>query len=369
MGFYAVFVCRTISLHNFFYVNFLTEICELSHGDDFAETPDSDNAQLYTTRNLCGEHLEGRPFMKRNILARIAAVLTIVTIASACGLSSTLAKYTTGVTAREAARTAKFGVLLSVSGNSAFASEYKVEDPSVAAVASGMKFSVKSKDDAKVVAPGTCSDDISGSLLYSISGKPEVAVRLDVSFTGVKEIFVAKGTVIPDYTKAPKQVEIDVEGTPTLVNVYGTYEVEEDYYPVVFDLSQISDASGIYAEPVVLAAGTLDELKSFLADYSQDADYGPGTDLNSSFKIGWYWTYGEHFDYTDYKQSGIPANDIIDSFLGAVAANNSLTTYYYAETTNVGGTDVTEYRQATVDADAYSLDISYTVNVKVTQID
>ena len=105
--------------------------------------------------------------MFKNKFLKLASVLLILCMITTCGVSSTFAKYTTGGTATDSARVAKWGVNVTVTGENAFQTTYGT--------------TVKSSGTHKVVAPGT-----SGNLgTVTITGTPEVAVNVtyDVSLT------------------------------------------------------------------------------------------------------------------------------------------------------------------------------------------
>ena len=105
--------------------------------------------------------------MFKNKFLKLASILLMLCLITTCGVSGTFAKYTTGGTATDSARVAKWGVNVTVTGEDAFKTIYGT--------------TVKSSGTHKVVAPGT-----NGSLgTVTITGTPEVAVNVtyDVSLT------------------------------------------------------------------------------------------------------------------------------------------------------------------------------------------
>ena len=105
--------------------------------------------------------------MFKNKYIKLASILLMLCLITTCGVSGTFAKYTTGGTATDSARVAKWGVNVTVTGDDAFKTTYGT--------------TVKSSGTHKVVAPGT-----SGSLgSVTITGTPEVAVNVtyDVTLT------------------------------------------------------------------------------------------------------------------------------------------------------------------------------------------
>jgi hypothetical protein len=105
--------------------------------------------------------------MFKNKFLKLASVMVILCLITTCGVSSTFAKYTTGGTATDSARVAKWGVNVTVTGENAFKTTYGT--------------TVQSSGTHKVVAPGTNGD--LGAV--TITGTPEVAVNVtyDVSLT------------------------------------------------------------------------------------------------------------------------------------------------------------------------------------------
>ena len=103
--------------------------------------------------------------MFKNKYIKLASVLVILCLITTCGVSSTFAKYTTGGTATDSARVAKWGVNVTVTGENAFKTTYGT--------------TVQSSGTHKVVAPGT-----NGNLgTVTITGIPEVAVNITYDAT------------------------------------------------------------------------------------------------------------------------------------------------------------------------------------------
>ena len=68
--------------------------------------------------------------MKKNKMLRIASILLVVTLLSTCVISGTFAKYVTKAEGIDAARVAKWGIIVGVEGDSAFKTEYETDDSS-----------------------------------------------------------------------------------------------------------------------------------------------------------------------------------------------------------------------------------------------
>ena len=110
--------------------------------------------------------------MKKNRMMRLASILLVCVLLSTSVISGTFAKYVTTDSASDTARVAKWGVEVTATGSTAFATKYND-----AADENGTK--VVSSGEAKVVAPGT-----NGALAsISIKGTPEVMVDVDVNAT------------------------------------------------------------------------------------------------------------------------------------------------------------------------------------------
>lgn len=253
--------------------------------------------------------------MKNNKNVKVMCGLLVLVLLTTCVIGTTLARYTTSDSASDSARVAKWGVKFNISGADLFDNEYNVtESANVGAV------SVHASTN--LVAPGTSSAnqaDGSGSTIFTITGTPEVAVKIETVMDGITEVFLAKG-IYKDETTATED---------------DTFELDKDYYPVVFTLRQISDANGDLGTAVVIGTGKLDDIRAALAEYT-GAEYKPNTDLGARFELSWEWA--------------INGNDKADTVLGNLAAGNS------ENDTLVAGTN-------------YSVNTAYTITLTATQID
>ena len=113
--------------------------------------------------------------MKKNKFMKLASGLLVLCLMTTCVIGATLAKYTTGKTASDNARVAKWGVVVDGTAET-FAKTYAKNDNSFTLDTNTV---VSTKD---VVAPGT------GATMakFTITGTPEVAVR--VTCTGTLEL-------------------------------------------------------------------------------------------------------------------------------------------------------------------------------------
>ena len=251
--------------------------------------------------------------MKKNRFIKLASGLLVLCLMTTCVIGATLAKYTTAKDTQDSARVAKWGVRISAAANSAFKTEYDKDDDSYTKGA----VTVKSSSSEKVVAPGT-----SGSAAqFSISGTPEVAVRLSFALTVVNEVKLTAGT----YT--------NTDGA--------TVTLGSDYNPIEWTLKK-NDTHVEGADTNVEGAVnlTLAEMATFLSTYH--VDYAPNTDLSATvptYKLYWAWAFD--------------GNDTADSILGDLAA----------EVTGIkkGSSDIA--------ASDYSTKVSYKLTITATQID
>ena len=201
--------------------------------------------------------------MKKNTMMRLAAVMLMCVLLTTSVVGGTFAKYVTSEIGGDSARVAKWGVDVTVNGDTAFAKEYDATDS--AAIAKGVAKSVveASGFDDTLVAPGT-----GGTLVtYSISGSPEVAVH--------------------------------VEGDATLT-LTGWEDANGDYYcPLVITIDGTDEISGLSYSSV---GDFIDAVKEKLhVDYYVQAN----TDLTTSHTVEWSWPF-----YTS------EANDKKDTDLG-----------------------------------------------------
>ena len=119
--------------------------------------------------------------MKKNVMMRVASALLVAVLMTTCGISGTFAKYTTSDSATDSARVAKWGVTVEVTGDDAFAIQYKDQagDNGTQVVST-----------VNVVAPGTKGVLATGE----ITGEPEVAVNVTkTAILTLNDKWVAEG--------------------------------------------------------------------------------------------------------------------------------------------------------------------------------
>lgn len=228
--------------------------------------------------------------MRKSTTWLVASVLSVLVVFCACLVGATLAKYVVGKSGVEKARVAKWGVVITVRDESAFKTEYESEKKAGS-------LSVKSSSTDRLVAPGTSDKE---GIFFSIKGKPEVAAKIDVEMDVVSDVFL------------------------------------DDYYPVVFTLTQTKSAAGkSVGEPVV---GNLSQIEAALEDWATDAYFEANSDLETEFNLTWEWVY----------ENG---KDTKDNLLGTLAAGADNEIYTHE---NEGST--------------WSVDIDYDITITVTQV-
>ena len=254
--------------------------------------------------------------MKKMNLTKLMAVLVVLCLITSTFVGSTLAKYITADDAADAARVAKFGVEV-VADGSLFEAIYKdapldTDDGTATVVA---------YDSADVVAPGTNNE--ADAFTFSIKGKPEVDVKIDVVVEDADEDVFLKAGTYEDLTTGDPADE---------------YQLGADYYPIKYKLTNEHDG-------VIIEDATLAELKAKLVAIST-AKVEANTDLGAEFgkyEISWKWAY-----------EGV--DDKADTILGDLAAG-----------TPVAGLNGAAL-EAGMDKD-YNLGTGLKVTVTVTQID
>ena len=222
--------------------------------------------------------------MKKNKTMRAASALLVVALLSTSIISGTFAKYTTGASAQDSARVAKWGVTVTATGDEAFAEKYNDE-----ANVAGVKV-VSSEEGKKVVAPGT-----KGTLLtYNIQGTPEV------------------------------QTKVDATATLTLNN--WTINTSETYCPLVFKVTA-GETTVTYKLGATESDGTTEKVytsiatlktaleKAITSDLSKQT-VNANTSLADSITVSWEWPYNE----TD--TAGAYQTDAKDTALGDLTGDS-----------------------------------------------
>ena len=217
--------------------------------------------------------------MKKNRFLTIAGCLMVLCLLTTCVIGTTFAKYVTGGETEDSARVAKWGVELQLAANNElFDNEY---------TGTGGKVTVRSASADRLVAPGTKENT---AAVFSISGTPEVAVRITIDFTVNSDVYLKGGAGVEydDYTTA-------VAGDK--------FDLTSDYYPVVFTLRQTSAAGvAIPTDDQVLITGRLDQIEAFLDAFNADENRSycpPNTNLEATFELTWVWAFNGGNDQAD----------------------------------------------------------------------
>ena len=230
--------------------------------------------------------------MKKNKMMRLAAVLMVAVLMTTCAISGTFAKYITQANVEDSARVAKWGVQVTATGSlfeTQYANDGEVEkDEANQDIAFTVVSSSSTGDD--VVAPGTFKNN---GLEFNITGTPEVAVNIDFAITNVSDVKLPateEGEGYLDYT--------------TGNNATDTFELEDDYYPLVYTLTRNGN---------VEKTGTMKDIETYLDGI--EGNYAANTNLATAlgqFKLSWTWVFGD------------AANNKADTYLGQVAADPTL---------------------------------------------
>lgn len=219
-------------------------------------------------------------------MMRLASGLLVATLLTTSMISGTFAKYVTTNSGTDSARVAKWGVVISVEDDmGVFSTSY--ED-----VNNGL--TVKSDTSDNVVAPGT-----SGSMTFSIAGKPEVKLQLDVVATVDNVIELAAG----EYTlPAGKFAEKEVKVTTDAV-----------YEPIKFYVGENTVASLNDEDYTLTLAGLETELEKLSKPYEAN------TTLDKTYTIAWKWAFENEFTNGNFvvdPYTGAKVVNFLDTYLG-----------------------------------------------------
>lgn len=245
--------------------------------------------------------------MKRGkSLAKVTAVLAVLALGTSCFVGGTFAKYTTSGVGRDTARVAKFGVKVTADDATMFSNQYASDTNTYktdTVISTGAVSGVE-----KVVAPGT-SGTLSG---VSVSGKPEVAVKVSCEVTTV-----------------------DLSGWAAKASEDGNLSL---YFPIVFyvdDAEVTVDTTGVTTTSAYALA-----LKTALNDalanaaqktYPANTEFGDGADGTTKVDvptISWKWPFEKN-----------AANNALDTYLGDQAADSNPSTIKIGMTVTVDQID------------------------------
>ena len=236
--------------------------------------------------------------MKKNKMMRIASVLLVAVLLTTSIISGTFAKYVTEGSASDEARVAKFGVLVTATGD-LFDKTYKkttdntpggsVWDENLEGTPKDLT-ALTVESNTNVVAPGTQSTGT--GLTFGVTGTPEVDVNVKLDFTAVKDVFLAANATLPDMTKA---------------GYTGTFNNDGEYHPIVFtlagnylknaDLGTINGLDTTKKASDGIVSGTLAQIKSVFDALNKGGNgiyVDANTDLATaigSFNLTWKWQF------------------------------------------------------------------------------
>ena len=237
--------------------------------------------------------------MEKNKMMRTAAGLLVVTVATSGVLFGTFAKYITTNSGSDSARVAKFGVTIQVNDDMGlFKTSYDTGSDDTSAN------TVVSANTDRKIAPGT-----KGSMSFSITGKPEVATKLEAVVSNEKAVKLEAKS-----GEQYKQYRLDAG---KFAEKECTVTMQKDYEPIkwYFGEQAITDNTQYNM--------TLDDLKTTLEKLTTVRN-DPNVELNKTYHIGWKWDFeststGGTWSYdhaSDAPYSGAAISDFLDTYLG-----------------------------------------------------
>ena len=274
--------------------------------------------------------------MKKNKTLRAAGILFLATMLTTCMTAGTFAKYTSGDSAEDSARVAKFGVTVTADG-SLFGEEYASKENGNKPI----RFSGNEhtgtvqvfETGENVVAPGTKNDT---GLGFVISGRPEVDVEINttVDTDTVKTVYLMRGSYAVmsklnnvteenfdpesvyvqegDSYKHPTEYDADAEyykaGDKLSFNDY-------DYNPIIY---QYQDKTGNHFQAYDDLKNLCDAINKDNPGITCDGTYKANTDIETCTRtLTWYWLISNPENPSSHKD---PLKDAKDTILGDIAA-------------------------------------------------
>lgn len=237
--------------------------------------------------------------MKKNKFMKLASGLLVLCLMTTCVIGATLAKYVTANTTTDQARVAKWGVKVSADTPETFKTSYTKTESG----AGIPELTVVSSDTDKVVAPGTSGT----AAAFSITGTPEVAVRITFEMTVTSDVMLGQGEYM------------DINGN--------TVNLTDDYYPVKFTLNDGTSN--------VVDGKTLTDVKNYLEDHPIIVEANQDLETEVTYTLSWEWEFDVSID-----------DDKKDTLLGDIEAG-----------------------EVSKGSNTVSTDINYSLTITVTQID
>ena len=200
---------------------------------------------------------------RNNWTMRAAGMMLALVLITSSFVGGTFAKYTTSGTGRDSARVAKFGVTITADADEMFKRQYETKSGSSS---TSITYSVDSSDRRNdLVAPGTKCEN---AMTFSLKGQPEVAVNVNVDIHGY-DVFLKKSDNLKDVTTA---------------DPFATFQLAEDYYPVVFTLYK----NGAKVDSVK----KISDIQTYFAGVSGNYPANSNLDdLLGVYTISWEWEF------------------------------------------------------------------------------
>ena len=322
--------------------------------------------------------------MKKMKFVKIACAVLTMCLITTCAIGTTLAKYTTGSSASDTARVAKWGVEVSASGTM-FGKHYgansATDDDDKNTIAASVTGSVDtSVADQNIVAPGTKNDT---GIQIKLAGTPEVAFKVAATGVAHSEIYLSAGkygVMVEAYGINPA-TNFTVEELYTLNTSTGTYTREDEftadttyyrltnyvevaarYNPIVWrgevhSSATKGEATGSWAQDYATLAEAVAALTTQINGIgpNDNGTFAANDTINNIYILKWTWAFEGQ-------------NDAADTILGDLIAGNRRV----VKTTDDGDTYVAPvaYDSATpTDAKDYCLSIVCGIEVTATQVD
>lgn len=318
--------------------------------------------------------------MKKNKTLRAAGILFLATMLTTCMTAGTFAKYTTGDSAEDSARVAKFGVTVTADG-SLFGEEYASKENGNKPISfsgdehTGTVQVIETGEN--IVAPGT---ENKTGLGFVISGRPEVDVEINttVDTSQVKTVYLMKGSYavmsklnnLTEENFDPESVYVqegDSYKHPTEYDADAEYYKAGDklsfndynYSPIIY---QYQDETGNHFQAYDDLKNLCDAINKDNPGITCDGKYKANTDLKTCTRtLTWYWLISNPESPYSPKD---PLKDAKDTILGDIAAGNIV-----VKTTDDGAT-YSPVEAATDESKGdYNLTVSFNMAVTVDQID
>ena len=272
-----------------------------------------------------------------------------------CAIGTTLAKYTTGGSAADTARVAKWGVEVSTSGT-LFGKQYKdvivAQDDATMTVQSSEAIN----NIANVVAPGTKNE---AGVQVKVTGTPEVDFTVSATTNGVtiEDIYLKAGTYAVMVPVAKQTVtalncsnyyvydaanKVYKQATDTTYSEYfmlqDKIQFVNDYYPIVWSVNGT-------ASNLDLATTVTQKILNVINDGANPKYYDANATVNNNFLLTWAWAYNVSAEA-----------DAKDTILGNIMAGSKVV--------KASGSNY-----APVTTADYNLEIAFGISVTATQVD